>query len=177
MPQLVVVREQLDLDALTASLLTSRAGAARRAAAAAEIRRANPTLDLSRLAPGTVVVVPEVEGLRRDLTTAAADDAADDAPAAAADHLVEQVSAGVAALLEEGKLAQARAERERDETRRLLDGPDVDRLRGVAGLAETVDSLRGRLEEEQEESRRTQEVLEASAAAWARELEELRRLL
>src|SRR5690349_14540191 len=64
MTNVFVVRTEQNLTDLTGAILKARSSAATRQAAVAALRAANPSLDLDRIRPGTVVLVPALEGVR-----------------------------------------------------------------------------------------------------------------
>ena len=64
MPKMFVVTGQVDLEAVAGSVLNARLSAETRTQALDAIRRANPGLDIDRLHPGEVLVIPPVPGTR-----------------------------------------------------------------------------------------------------------------
>ena len=64
MPNIFVAQDRINLEELGDALLLSRVSAKNRRHALLEIQRANPGLNFDRIDPGTVVVVPPVEGLK-----------------------------------------------------------------------------------------------------------------
>lgn len=170
MPNLFIVEHQRDAAAIAARLLPTRASAANRRAAVEALREANPTLDLDRLHPGAVVVVPPAVGrLRRN----AADDPAGDT----ADALIDEARTGLQALVAAAKDAEEQAAAERERTRALLDSREVARLRQDRLLAANVESLREELAAEEEHSEERLAEVTKAVAGWEADLKALRGLL
>ncbi len=61
---IILVDNEKDLAAVAARVLTARASKTAHADAVAALRRANPGVDVEKLRPGTVLVVPELTGGR-----------------------------------------------------------------------------------------------------------------
>ena len=99
MPRIFIVKDKTDFDALAGSLLDARVRDAQKAEATASLRSANPHV-AAKLAPGTVILVPDAPGLK-----ASAGEPAQDAPLAALDSLVAQ------SLETTAKRSRARLER------------------------------------------------------------------
>lgn len=170
MPNLFIIDDQTDAAALVTRLLPSRANAADRVAAEEALRAANPTLDLRRLRPGMVIVVPPtIERLRRG----AADDPAGDA----AGDLVDEVRAALEALEAAAKDAQERAAGERQEAFALLDGPVVSRLAGDQLLAANIESVRQAMKADEAAGPDQVAALRQSLDQWQADLKALRELL
>lgn len=170
MPNLFVVRGQQTPAELAVSLLPSRATAADRDAAMAALVAANPTVDLDRLRPGMVLVVPaSIERLRRG----AADDPAGDA----ADALLRQLRESLAALAEAEDRAQETAALERKEAMELLEGPEIARFADDRFLAGAVKSLRQELRSEEATAGEGAAALREAIEGWQADLKGLRGLL
>ncbi|HZN19343.1 MAG TPA: hypothetical protein VFB84_14380 [Micromonosporaceae bacterium] len=159
----IVVKDEKDLGELRRRLLRPGVTAARRRDVEDRIRAANPHLDLDRLRPGAVVVLPDDP----DLAEEAGEPAASLAPLTAAlpqaSQAVRRAAEATVQLGEE--LAKALGARE---VRRAADG-DAELGAEVARLREAIAA----------ERRRAQEWSDAVAAAtqgWERDLAELRRL-
>jgi hypothetical protein len=170
MPNLFIVRGQQSAVELAAALLPSRASTADRSAAAAALAAANPTVDLDRLRPGAVLVVPaSIERLRRG----AADDPAGDA----ADALLRQVREDLGALLDAAAGAEQVAAQERREAFELLDGPELARFADDRLLSGVTKQLRAGLKAEEEAAGSGPADLKEAVAVWQAELKQLRGLL
>jgi hypothetical protein len=170
MPNLFVVRGQQSSAELAAALLPSRHTAADRTAAEAALTTANPTVDLQRLRPGMVLVVPaSIDRLRRG----AADDPAGDA----ADALLQQVRQDLASLVEAEEGAEGVAAQERAQAWELLDGPEVARFGRDQVLAAAAKQLRAELKAEEAAAGEGTAALREAVAGWQSELKELRELL
>jgi hypothetical protein len=170
MPNLFIVGDQQTAAALATALLPSRHTAADRAAAVATLVAANPTVDLERLRPGTVIVVPAtIERLRRG----AADDPAGDA----ADALMAQVRQGMGSLVAAAEQAAEASAGQRAETRKLLDGPEVSRLAGDRLLAGNIKSLQEDMAVSEKAEAEQGDALRAAVDGWQSDLKQLRELL
>jgi hypothetical protein len=171
MSKLHVVGEQRTLADLAPSLLRSRLSKTVRADALDAIRRANPGLDLDDLAPGTVIVVPAVEGLR-------ADAAAADPLRQGADDLVDRVRDGVEALTKAAEAAEEARKAEKEAVQALLGSSLVQRLASQSSeLATNVDATRSTLKNDDAESRRQLAELHEAAQGWFSDLDGLRALM
>jgi hypothetical protein len=171
MPKLFVVGAQKTLAELAPALLRSRIPARVRDSALDAIRRANPGLDLDRITPGTVVLVPEVEGLRPALReTGPVDQVADD--------LVSQVRDGLEALVAAADAAEEARAAEKRDSQELLASSLVQRLSAQsAELAANVDSVRATHKRDDVDGRRQLAQLHEAAQEWGADLETLRSLL
>ena len=90
MPNIFVAQDRINLEELGDALLLSRVSAKNRRHALLEIQRANPGLNFDRIDPGTVVVVPPVEGLKARST--------EDPIGTAADDQIQRLTAGLDSL-------------------------------------------------------------------------------
>jgi hypothetical protein len=129
---IVVVAAEKNLKGLTDRLLVGGASRAATARAAAAIRAANPNLDLDRLRPGVVVVVPELERARAEVG-----DVVEPGLAGARDLVLEQLG-GFGAAADAGEAAEAEV---REQTATALEDPAVKRA------AERDPALRALLDE------------------------------
>jgi hypothetical protein len=171
MPNLFVVTDQKDLESVASHLLRGRVSAANRAAALDALRLANPTLDLDRLSPGAVVVVPaDLPGLRRD--------ASDDAIGAAATDLFDPVTSGLAALVTAVDDAERTRRLEQRDAEVLLDSEIVRRMASSdRQLAATIEEARATFEADAVQAKEQRAALKRASGRWAEELEALRLLL
>ncbi len=169
MPRLFVVSDQADAAGLARTLLGARVGAARRDAAIAALRDANPDLDLEALSPGQVVVVPD--GLVTQERAGARDRGGiSDLLAHAAESVKELAAAADRA--EEQRRAEA------EEVRSVLSSPEVRDLAGqVRELKRNLSSVGKTLAEQDERAQRTREHLTRSSEEWLAELDQLRALV
>lgn len=165
MAKIVVVSDQPDLAALTDSLLRARTSKTLRARAAERIRAANPTVDLDRLRPGQVLVVPTLEGeLVRAPEPAAVP--VEDAGAVLQD-LVEGASAVLTARAEDLKA-----------TRKVFGSAAVKRLAEQdADLREAIAAWQEGAAADERARTRESEAFRAAAADWAADLKALGTLL
>lgn len=171
MPKLHVVDADTTLAELTPTLLLARTSGAARKEAVAALRRANPGLDLDRLTSGTVLVVPEVEGLRSSVREA-------DPVSRSADELFDRISEGVKSLVAASEAGEQTEHQESKETRALVSSPVVERMASQSDeLAANVESLNATLEADAEEARRRLGELREAAEAWTTGLTALRGLL
>lgn len=168
MPKLFVVSDQLDTVALVRALLGGRVGVARRDAAIAELRRANPALDLDRLRPGAIIQIPDgFDGAAR----------AEDPVDSAIVDLVSRATAGTKALPAESDRAEENRRAEADEVRALLDSSEVRRLTpGSPQLKQNLTSVAKELDRQDAEAQIGRDQLARAAEEWMAELQELRKL-
>jgi hypothetical protein len=79
MPRVVVIRNETDLESLTGKLLRSRVSEAQARSAAESLARLNPHIaDVTKLAPGMVVLVPDSPTFNESASEPAAGGAVDD---------------------------------------------------------------------------------------------------
>lgn len=169
MPNLFVVGTERSLADLADSVLLKRTAAATRATALDAIRAANPGLDLDRIDPGTVVVLPDVKGLRRVSAGEPVHDAAAD--------LVTRVKEGIGGLLAAAEVAEEQRRTERHEAEDVVRDPVVKSLASqVPELAANLKSLRRSWEVEDAEAERAMVSLRQAADGWVSDLETLSRL-
>lgn len=166
MPNLFVVGAERNLDALADVVLRKRTAVATRASALEAIRAANPGLDLDRIDPGTVVLLPDVKGVRPVAAGEPVHDTAGD--------LVARVSDGIGALLAAGETFEEQRRIERQEAEEVFGDPVVKKLSSqVPELVVNLKSVRESLDAEAAEAGQAMEALRKSADAWAAELETL----
>lgn len=166
---LVVVAQEKNVKDLTARLLRADASKAGTERAEKALRAANPTLDLDRLAPGTVVVVPPLEEGR---ATGDRDDLARGGIAEVAKSLADQV----AALAEQAAVAEDDAALVRKQTAEILGDPAVERASQQEVVKVLVAALAADLESEEESAKVRREAMAAAAKEWTADLAALRRL-
>ena len=151
------------------ALLGGRVGAARRDAAIAELRRANPALDLDRLRPGAIIQIPDgFDGAAR----------AEDPVDSAIVDLVSRATAGTKALPAESDLAEENRRAEADEVRALLDSSEVRRLTpGSPQLKQNLTSVAKELDRQDAEANESRDALARATEGWSVELEALAKLV
>jgi hypothetical protein len=134
---IVVVKQEKTLAALTARLLKARTSKAAKERAAHAIREANPGLDLDRLRPGTVVVVPRLAEARDDSS---------DLVVAALGPFFDHIRTELESLTDTARSALEADQDEREATASVL---EADEVRAAAQndpvLAETLERLRSTL--------------------------------
>lgn len=170
MPNLFVVTDQPNLSALATAVLRGRTSMATRTAALDAIRLANPTLDLDRLRPGAVVVIPAVPGVRPAAT--------DDPVAEVADDLIGRVRDGLAALTEADGRGEESRRLDQKDAFELFDSGLVQRLaRSEPQVGENIASVRAAFEQENVEAKRHGSDLRKAVDGWGADLDVLRGLL
>ncbi len=166
MPNLFVVGAERNLDALADVVLRKRTAVATRASALEAIRAANPGLDLDRIDPGTVVLLPDVKGVRPVAAGEPVHDTAGD--------LVARMKDGIGALLAAGEAAEEQRRIERHEAEEVFGDPVVKKLSSqVPELVANLKSVRTSLDAEDAEAGQAMESLRQSVDAWAADLEAL----
>ena len=170
MPNVFVANEKITAAGLADALLKSKVTAKNRAAALVEIGRANPGLDLSAIRPGTVVVVPQLPGLK---PTATADPAGN-----AADDQVARLTEGLTDLLAAAEAGEEQRKRDTDAALAALDAVLATGLaERIAPLAANAESARDALISDAEEGAQNLDALRAARDGWLAGLEKLRGLL
>jgi hypothetical protein len=166
MSHLFVVRDQKNLAALAPALLRSRTSAGLREAALEAIRRANPGVDFDDLAPGTVVLVPPVEGTK--------DAGKDDPVRPAVQDLAARLRDGVGAIVASAELSEEERLAEKKGVQDLLGSSVVKRLAAdVSELAENIESVRATFKEDDQSAKKQLSEVRRSQEAWAEDLDTL----
>jgi hypothetical protein len=166
MPNLFVVGAESNLEALADSVLRKRTAVATRASALEAIRAANPGLDLDRIDPGTVVVLPPAKGVRPVAAGEPVHDTAVD--------LVARVKVGIDALLAASERAEEQRRLERQDAEGLFGDPLVKKLSSKAPLlAANLKAVRKSFEAEDAVAEEALESLRQSTDDWAADLEAL----
>ena len=161
----LTVTTERDLDHVVRRLLPSRLPKARREQALSALRAANPGVDPDRLTPGTVVVVPALEGLKADL--------AGIGPSPLQD-LLAAVWAQAATVPTEADEALTAAAQQRDAARAVVDDPAVQwGLDRSDVVREAVHQLVDTVDRELQESEAALERLKPALGAWRQHLDAL----
>lgn len=166
---LVVVAQEKNVKDLAARLLRADASKAVTERAVKALRAANPTLDLDRLTPGTVVVVPALEEARG---RGERDDVARGGIAEVVEALAEQITA----LSAQAASAEDDDAGLRKQAAEILSDPAVERASQHEAVKALVGSLGADLEAEEEAAAARQEAMTAAAKAWTADLAALRKL-
>jgi hypothetical protein len=171
MPNLFVVGAEKNLAELAPSLLRSRTSAAVRESALDAIRHANPSLDFDRIKPGTVVLVPPVEGVKPAAV-------AKDPVHQAADDLVERVRTGFEALVAATDAAEEQRVLDKKQAQELFGTALVKRLSAQSDeLTANIESVRATFKQDDVESRRQLAAVREAQEVWAADLDDLREVL
>jgi len=166
MPNIFVVGAERNLADLADAVLRKRTAAATRESALDAIRTANPGLDLDRIDAGTVVLLPDVTGVRPVAAGEPVHEAVGD--------LLARVEEGLGALVAAGESAEEQRRVERREAEEVFSDPVLKRVSSqVSELAANVRSVRESLEAEDADADQAQESLRRSADDWAADLETL----
>ena len=168
MPKLFVAAEQLDAQSLVRTLLGSRVSAARRENAIIELRRLNPGLDLERIRPGEIVVVPDAAGAGARKEDPVRDSIAD---------LVLRTDTALRELPAESDRAEERRRAAAEEVRALLGSDEVRRLvRSSPQLQQNLASVAAELEKEDTQAQQGRDVLAQATEGWLADLAELAKI-
>ena len=171
MPNVFVVQEQQKLADLAPVLLRSRSSVRVRESFLDAVRRANPGLDFDRIEPGTVVLVPAVEGVKPSAVAA-------DPVRQVVGDLADRIGEGVSSLLVAAETAEEQRVLEKKETQELLASALVQRLSGqMPELASHIDSVRSTFKGDDVEARHQLTAVREAAEGWEADLEGLRSLL
>lgn len=169
MPNLFVVKDQKNLAELAPALLRPRTSATVRESALDAIRRANPGLDFDRITPGTVVLVPAVNGTRPR--------APDDPVRQVADDLVARVRDGIESLLVSAEATEESRAAEKKEAQELFATALVKRLAAqFPDLSSNIDSVRATYRQDDVAAKKQLEDLRQSRELWAEDLAALHSL-
>jgi hypothetical protein len=168
MPKLFVITHQADATAISQSLLSGRVGAAKREAVIAAIRRANPTIDLDTVQPGTIIVIPDLPDVN---------DVGDDPVAGAVDDLLTRTSDAVQQLRDAADSAEQHRRADADDVRALLDSAEVEQQSAHRPeLTANVESVRAELDTDDAAAEAGRAEFERASQSWLRDLEVLRKL-
>ncbi|MBA2695419.1 MAG: hypothetical protein H0U62_06145 [Actinobacteria bacterium] len=166
---LFVVKDQANLEELSRAVLRARPSRVVREAAAAAIRAANPTIDLDHLWPGTVLVIPTLEGARTNEA---------DPTGAPAEEMRAAVGELLVALAAGHDQAAAEAEREREAALSVISSAEVRRLADSSPeLRAAVDSWRETAKLDAATTKRQTAALKEAVEIWNQQLNELGRTL
>jgi hypothetical protein len=166
--RMIVIHQATDLSALSARLLGG--AAAGRDAGLQQLQRLNPHVDLKRIAPGTVLFVPDTPGFRRDETSSVSR------------HVVEAFRTQLGNALEstsarvrEGHEALAR---DRQEVSAALKGAAVKRLvESDPDLAPQIESAMRVFRDDQQRAKQSEKQLQQLHEGALAELDALAKLL
>jgi len=171
MTNVFVVGTEQNLTDLTGSILKARSSVTTRESAIAALRAANPGLDLDRIRPGTVVLVPPLDGVR--VSVAGADPVTD-----VGTDLVQRVQAAVDGLAGGAEAAEEERQLEKKSVQELLGSSAVKRAAAQSpALAANVESVRATFKQDDAEAKRQLAAVRESAGSWAGDLEALMSLL
>jgi len=166
---LIVVEQEENAAALVARLLRARTSKSAAERAVSALRESNPGLDLDRLTPGTIVVVPELKGARASVGDLAG-------PAAAG--VVDPLKASLTALSDGARAALETDRAQRAETAGVFDAEEVRQAaERDPVLRDVLEALRRTLGEDDERAVRSTDALLAEIDGWNQDLDRLGRLL
>jgi hypothetical protein len=172
MPVIVVGAEKT-FSALRPRIFTAKLSTAAAREVAEAVRVANPTVDLDKLEPGTVLTVPDVPGVRTrgELSL-------DETVTSGIEALA---NAGAAALEELAAIAKSRASESAAERKQLgasLDSKELEAaVRKDKTLAPDVAAVRQALAEEEAGAKDRAAALKKAQDEWTAELDALKQML
>lgn len=162
---IVIVEQEQNVTALAARLLKARTSKAATERAVRAIREANPGLDLDRLRPGAVVVVPPLKEARTS---------AGDLVEPAVAEIVDQLKEALNTLADGARTALEADRAEREDTAKVFDSDEVNRAaEGDSVLRNALDVLSGTLNEDEDSAVRNTEILLNGIERWAQDLDDL----
>lgn len=170
MPNVFVAQSRINLQELGDALLLSRVSAKNRRQALLEIQRANPGLNFDRIDPGTVVVVPPVEGLKARST--------EDPIGTAADDQIQRLTEGLDSLTAAAERGEENRTAEIERQFAALDAILATAVPAqVPELVQIADSARDTLKQDVRAGRVQLESLRAARETWLEQLTQLRGLV
>jgi hypothetical protein len=137
------------------------------------IRAANPGVNFDKLAPGTVLTVPDLPGVsvRGDLSL-------DDSIVKAGGAVLTQASEILGGLVETAVRQEREAALERQELMRGMEDPRVREAAGkVPGLADDLGQTRRAIEEEEGAARARLVAVKNAQETWLKELDSLKSIV
>ena len=138
------------------------------------IREANPHVDLTNLAPGTVISVPRLPGVDLDVGGVSLDPTS----RGIADDVHREVREALGALVTDAERREADRATERKQLTRLLRGRDLQAAVGQdRELGAQLETATAALEEEAASAKRAMVALRAATSSWDEELAALADLL
>ncbi len=168
----MIVGAEKNLSQLKSRLFKGRVSNASFSKVAEAVRRANPQVDLDRLAPGTVLTIPEMPEVhvRGDLSV-------DEITKAAIDQVSEQFNA---ALQSVGNASSARAKAakaRRTRASRAIESASVKKeARSNKELGAEVKAVKQAIAAQQEVDKRNSALTKQAIRQWSKDLEDLRSL-
>jgi hypothetical protein len=168
--RLFVIKQESDLQALSATLLAANASATRADAAMASLQALNPHVDIARLKPGTVLLVPNEPGFKPS--------ASDSVPAATLDDFRSLVQASLGDAAKRLRSATAARSDDRSAVAAALKSAVVKKATdGDADLAAQLAEASRTLKTDQDADEQAQLALDTSTKAALAELAALGKLL
>jgi hypothetical protein len=171
MPILVVGTEK-NFAALRPRLFAGRVSPKAAGEVAAAIRAANPHADLDKLAPGTVLTIPEAANVsvRGELSLGETVRGAIEGLSNAGKSALEELAATAGAR-------EAEASEERKQLAKTLRSKELDATRKDKALAADLDAARNAVAEEDKRGDERAAKLEQAKAEWTEELDAMKGLL
>ena len=162
--RMLVISQDTDLDTLRTKLLTGRIAGAKAESALQSLQDLNPHADLKKLAPGTVLLVPETASFKSSASRSVAGGAFDEFQ-----QLVRSDLASAAGKLKPANEARAADNAEGAAVKRLIDAdPELKQQ-----LEEAVKAFKT----DQEEGAKAEQTLEGATKGALAELATLNKLL
>jgi len=169
----LVVGAEKNFAAVRARIVTGTMSSAAAKRITDAFRKANPGVDLDKLSPGTVLVVPDLPELktRGDITL-------DDGVMEAADFALSNATEALDGLVETATRQWREAAAERRRVAKAMDAGEVrETADRTPGLLEDLDMARRALEEDEAADRDHAAALKKAQAQWREDLKAFRELL
>jgi hypothetical protein len=166
--QIIVVDQEKDLEAVASRILTAKVSKTAREQAIEAIRTANPGMDLTTIAPGTILVIPTLAGART---------ASGDVLGGSVDALTEQLKNSLDGLTQAVDVAAAADKAERAQTAAMLGSADLKRASATDDqLKSDLAALAKSLDEDAKGGEQQVAAVRESLDLWVADLDTLRNL-
>ncbi len=164
-----VIKQETDLDGLSAKLLRTRIGDTSAGAAIDRLKALNPHVDFTRLAAGTVLFVPDIPELKKGASTSLGGETFE--------AFVKEVDTSLSISSARVKEGFERISLDRTSVSAVLKTASVKRLvEGDPVLKKQLESADARFKEDESKARAEQKLLEATRKQAIEELTALARL-
>jgi hypothetical protein len=167
---MIVIKQDSDLQALSARLLTAQAAGEKTDSALRSLQALNPHVDLKKVAAGTVLLVPDAPGFNAA--------ASDPVPGSALDEFQQFVRTGLDAAAATLKAGNGHREAQRADVAAVLKTAAVQRIITTdPDLKQQLDEATKATKQDQEQEAKAEQALAAAVKGAQAELATIAKLL
>ena len=168
--RMIVIKQDSDLQALSARLLTAPAAGEKTDSALRSLQALNPHVDLKKVAAGTVLLVPDAPGFNAA--------ASDPVPGSALDEFQQFVRTGLDAAAATLKAGNAHREAQRADVAAVLKTAAVQRIITTdPDLKQQLDEATKATKQDQEQEAKAEQALAAAVKGAQAELAAIAKLM